>query len=118
MVASGATSACRAMLPTLALDIARCLFELGFRADDNRLDASDLGLDRAAVEHEQDVALIDARAVLEFHRDNLAVEARLDSDAGDGRHRTQRLEPDRDRCLGRGGDGDGHGTLAATGGLS
>ena len=63
-------------------------------------------LDRAAVEDEQDVALLDPGAVLEFDRDDLAVDPRLDRDAGDGRHGAERLEPDRDRFLDRLGDGD------------
>jgi hypothetical protein len=51
----------------------------------------------AAVEDEQDVALLDPLAILEFDRDDLAVDARLDGHGGHGRHGAQGFKPDRDR---------------------
>ena len=53
-------------------------FELRLSRGDVALDLADLRLDRAAVEREQEIALLDPRAVLEMHADDLGVDARLD----------------------------------------
>ena len=59
----------------VALDVALGLLELRLGAGDHRLDALDLRLDRAAVEREQHVALLDHGAVVEMHADDFAVDA-------------------------------------------
>src|SRR5205085_10509282 len=50
--------------------VAAGLFDLRLGPGDHGLDAADFGLDRAAVEDEQDIALFDSLAVFEFHRDD------------------------------------------------
>ena len=61
----------------VARDVARRLLELRLGAGDHRLHALHLRLDRAAVEHEQHVALVDPRAVGELHIDDFAVDPGL-----------------------------------------
>ena len=90
----------------VARDVALRLLELRLGAGDHRLDALDLRLDRAAVEDEQHVALLDPRAVGELHVDDFAVDPRLDRDAGHRRDGAERLKADRNRLLGRLGDRD------------
>ena len=67
----------------IAGDVAHGAVELGLVAGDGAFGLRDLGLDGAAIEREQQVALLDLLAVAEMHADDVGVDARLDGDAGD-----------------------------------
>ena len=79
----------------VALEVALGAFKLRLVARDVALGLQDLRLDRAAVERDQEVALLHARAVGEMNFGDLAVDPALDRDAGDRRHGAERLDPHR-----------------------
>ncbi len=90
----------------VARDVALGLLELGLGAGEQAFDLLDLRFDRAAVEREQEIALVHQRAVAEMHAGDLAVDARLDRDAGDRGHGAERLDANRNGLLDRGRDLD------------
>ena len=96
----------------VALHVALGLFELRLRAIDHGLHAFDFRFGLPAIEREQEVALFHPRAVADIDGRDDGIDARLDRDTGDGRHVSERLDPDRNVLfLGHGRD-NGHGANA------
>ena len=92
----------------VALKIALVLLELRLGADQHRLQVADLRLDGAAVEREQQVALLHHGAVVEMHADDLGFEPRLDGDAGDRGHGAEQFDLQRHPLLFGDRDDDRH----------
>jgi hypothetical protein len=91
----------------VAADVPLGALELRLVARDVAFGLQDLRLDRAAVERDQEIALLHARAIGEMHPENFAVDARLDRDACHRRDGAERLDLHRCRLLHRLGDLDG-----------
>ena len=83
----------------IARHVAFSLLEIGLGPVEQAFHLLCLRFDRAAVQGEQQVTLIYRGAVPEMDADDLAVDARLDRDAGDRRDRAQYLDADRNGFL-------------------
>ena len=81
----------------VAAQIALRALELRPVPGERALGLFDLGVDLARVEREQEVALVDLGAVLEMNRDDGGFQPRLQRDARDRRHRSDRVDIDRHR---------------------
>src|SRR6266478_4908835 len=78
-----------------APEIALRALELGLILGEHALGLFDLGVDLAGIESKQEIAFTDLRAVFEMDRDDGGFDPRFQRDAGNGRHRSDRIDIDR-----------------------
>jgi hypothetical protein len=99
---------------SIAAQVAFCAVELCPVASERSLRLGDLRFNRAGIERDQDVALLDKGAVGEMNADDLIVEPRLDRDTRHCGHGAERLDLYRSLLTGRRCDLDRDCTRAST----
>ncbi len=102
----------------IARDVALSIGELRLILGEHRLRLLDLRLGGTAIEPEHHLAGFDVLSVMDEDAVDVAVDARLDGDVGDGLNRADSLDSDRHRLARGGGDHDGNGRRLVRGAVA